>query len=73
MKILNILIPLLPALICFGPIFMVIGLEGSSPSYEHIVSFTGALMLAVGVCILIMKMVLLEKEVSQLKGNDKKV
>ena len=66
MKHLN---PFLPALLCFGPGFLMIGIEGSV--FGKLMAAVGAFMMALGAAGLFVKIQRLEKRIDELDGRGK--
>ncbi len=60
---------LMPAILAFGPIFMVIGLTGVSLS-STIFSYVGAVMVSLGLVSLRRQIIDLEKDIREQKSRD---
>ena len=58
------LLPLIPALVLFGPIFMVIGYD----PFNHLWAEIGALMSGLGTIILYLKIMDQSKQIEKLSG-----
>ncbi|MGA7195006.1 MAG: hypothetical protein WBW94_15385 [Anaerolineales bacterium] len=69
----NLLMPLTPALVIFGPLIIVIGYDPSNHSWAD----AGALMTGVGIIILFLKIMDQSRQIEEitrlLKGNDQKM
>ena len=69
----NLLLPLTPALVIFGPLIIVIAYDPST----HIWADVGAFMTGVGILILFLKIMDQSRQIEEitrlLKGNDQKV
>jgi len=61
-RMLKYLIPLVPALVLFGPIFMVIGYGPST----HMWAIIGALMTGLGIIIMFLKIIDQSKQIGEL-------
>jgi hypothetical protein len=76
-KIMNVCRPLVPALITFGPLFMVMSREGNihRDSYvlEHTEGLYGALALCIGLVIIFVYQSWLERRIKTLEDNIKEV
>ena len=68
----NLLLPLTPALVVFGPLIIVIGYDPSS----HLWADIGALMTGIGILILFLKIMDQSRQIEEItrlvKGNDQK-
>ncbi len=60
---------LMPATLSFGPVFIVIGLSGTTLTSER-ASYAGALMLSFGLLSLFRQVMDLEKDIRQQKSRD---
>ncbi len=60
---------LMPAILAFGPIFIVVGLSGVSLS-STIFSYVGAVMVSLGLVSLRRQIIDLEKEIREQKSRD---
>ncbi len=69
----NLLLPLTPALVIFGPLIIVIGYDPSN----HLWADVGAFMTGVGILILFLKIMDQSRQIEEitrlLKGNDQKM
>ncbi len=61
--------PLMPATLGFGPVFIVIGLQGTTLTSER-ASYAGTLMLSFGLLSLWRQVMDLEKDIRQQKSRD---
>jgi len=59
----------MPAILAFGPVFIVIGLTGVSLS-STIVSYVGAVMVSLGLVSLRRQVIDLEKDIREQKSRD---
>ena len=57
----------MPTLLCFGPVFMLLGLQSHS-LFDTVCASLGAVMLSVGLACLFAKQVRLEKRLNELEG-----
>ena len=68
----NLLLPLTPALVVFGPLIIVIGYDPSN----HLWADVGAFMTGVGILILFIKIMDQSRQIEEItrlvKGNDQK-
>ncbi len=60
---------LMPAILAFGPVFIVIGLSGVSLS-NTIISYVGAVMVYLGLVSMMRQKIDLEKEIREQKSRD---
>ncbi len=60
---------LMPAILAFGPVFIVIGLSGASVS-STIISYVGAVMVSLGLVSLRRQIIELEKDIREQKSRD---
>ncbi len=59
----------MPATLAFGPVFIVIGLQGTTLTSER-ASYAGALMLSFGLLSLFRQVMDLEKDIREQKSRD---